>query len=48
MIVAPDTKVQGSLTEPKQFNLMFQTTVGATGGSDNIAYLRPETAQGIF
>ena len=27
---------------------MFQTTVGATGGPENVAYLRPETAQGIF
>ena len=48
MIVAPDTKEQGTLTEPKQFNLMFQTTVGATGGPENVAYLRFETAQGIF
>ena len=48
MIVGPDTKEQGTLTEPKQFNLMFQTTVGATGGPENVAYLRPETAQGIF
>ena len=48
MIVAPDTKEPGTLTEPKQFNLMFQTTVGATGGPENVAYLRPETAQGIF
>ncbi|MCG8406136.1 MAG: glycine--tRNA ligase [Phycisphaerales bacterium] len=38
----------GSLTEPRQFNLMFQTYVGATATEDDIAYLRPETAQGIF
>ena len=38
----------GTLTEPKQFNLMFHTYVGATAGDDNKAYLRPETAQGIF
>lgn len=36
------------LTEPKAFNLMFQTSVGATQSEDNIAYLRPETAQTIF
>ena len=36
----------GVLSEPKQFNLMFQTNMGATG--DDIAYLRPETAQSIF
>ena len=27
---------------------MFRTFVGATSGDDNVAYLRPETAQGIF
>ena len=47
-IVGPDTKETGTLTEPRQFNLMFKTFVGATGGEDNVAYLRPETAQGIF
>ncbi len=47
-IVGPDTKTPGTLTEPKQFNLMFHTFVGATAGDDNKAYLRPETAQGIF
>jgi len=36
------------LTAPKAFNLMFQTYVGATQSEDNIAYLRPETAQTIF
>lgn len=34
--------------EVKQFNMMFQTHVGATANQDDIAYLRPETAQGIF
>jgi glycyl-tRNA synthetase len=47
-IVAPDAEKVGSLTEPKQFNLMFKTYVGATASEDDIAYLRPETAQGIF
>src|SRR5829696_2582139 len=36
------------LTEPRQFNLMFETTVGAVEESGSKAYLRPETAQGIF
>jgi len=38
----------GKLTEIKQFNLMFETYVGATKKSANKAYLRPETCQGIF
>src|SRR5689334_6465474 len=36
------------LTEPRRFNLMFQTTVGAVEDESGLAYLRPETAQGIF
>lgn len=47
-IVGPDTKTPGTLTEPKQFNLMFYTFIGAASGEENKAYLRPETAQGIF
>jgi glycyl-tRNA synthetase len=47
-VIGPDAKEYGTLTEPKQFNLMFHTFVGATSGEDNKAYLRPETAQGIF
>lgn len=35
-------------TEPRQFNLMFETSMGAVKGSDIKVYLRPETAQGIF
>lgn len=45
---APYSTTIGTLTEPRQFNLMFHTFVGATAGDDNKAYLRPETAQGIF
>ncbi len=47
-VVGPDTDKKGTLTEPKQFNLMFKTYVGATATEDDKAYLRPETAQGIF
>jgi len=36
------------LTEPRPFNLMFSTQVGASADPDSIAYLRPETAQSIF
>ncbi len=38
----------GELTEPRQFNLMFKTYVGPVEDTAAIAYLRPETAQGIF
>lgn len=37
-----------TLTMPRDFNLMFETRVGAAVDTDNVAYLRPETAQGIF
>jgi glycyl-tRNA synthetase len=35
-------------TDPKKFNLMFKTYLGPVESEDNIAYLRPETAQGMF
>ena len=38
----------GELTEPREFNLMFKTNIGALESSSSVAYLRPETAQGIF
>jgi len=38
----------GELSEPREFNLMFQTYVGALQDAASRAYLRPETAQGIF
>jgi glycyl-tRNA synthetase len=47
-VLAPDADKVGSLTEPRAFNLMFKTYVGATATEDDVAYLRPETAQGIF
>ncbi|HKP56460.1 MAG TPA: glycine--tRNA ligase [Polyangiales bacterium] len=47
-VVGPDVTEPGTLTEPREFNLMFQTYVGAIQSEDSIAYLRPETAQGIF
>src|SRR5215471_16615210 len=36
------------LTEARQFNLMFETHVGASADESSVAYLRPETAQSIF
>ena len=39
---------EGELTAPRAFNLMFKTNVGPVEDSSSIAYLRPETAQGIF
>ena len=36
------------LSDVKSFNMMFRTTVGAVQSDDAVAYLRPETAQGIF
>ncbi|MCK5518793.1 MAG: glycine--tRNA ligase [Alphaproteobacteria bacterium] len=38
----------GDLTEPRDFNLMFKTYIGAAATEDDVAYLRPETAQGCF
>ena len=38
----------GELTEPRKFNLMFKTFLGALEDEASVVYLRPETAQGIF
>ncbi|MCC6286096.1 MAG: glycine--tRNA ligase [Phycisphaerales bacterium] len=47
-VPSPYTGKKGSLTEPRQFSLMFFTYTGAVLDEDNKVYLRPETAQGIF
>ena len=39
---------KGELTDPRQFNLMFKTFMGPVEEDAAVAYLRPETAQGIF
>src|SRR2546423_1664208 len=44
----PGETTDCDLTEARQFNLMFQTRVGAVEDAGAAAYLRPETAQGIF
>jgi glycyl-tRNA synthetase len=44
----PNCGSVGSLTEPRQFNLMFKTHVGPVEETGTEAFLRPETAQGIY
>ncbi len=44
----PNCGERGSLTEARQFNLMFETHVGPVEDLGSLAFLRPETAQGIF
>ncbi len=46
--VCPNCGKKGALTEPRNFNLMFKTHMGALEDSSAIVYLRPETAQGIY
>jgi glycyl-tRNA synthetase len=48
LIPSPATGEPGSLTPPRSFNMMFQTNVGAMTDAASVAYLRPETAQGMF
>jgi glycyl-tRNA synthetase len=48
VVLGPDAKQLGTLTAPREFNLMFKTYVGALSGEEAAAFLRPETAQGIF
>jgi glycyl-tRNA synthetase len=46
--VCPNCGSKNSFTEARQFNLMFRTFVGPVEDDASVAYLRPETAQGIF
>ncbi|MBI2708709.1 MAG: glycine--tRNA ligase [Actinobacteria bacterium] len=46
--VCPTCGTRGTFTEPRQFNLMFKTHAGPVEDEGSVAYLRPETAQGIF
>jgi glycyl-tRNA synthetase len=48
LVPSPATGKPGTLTPPRDFNLMFETQVGAAVDASSKAYLRPETAQGIF
>jgi glycyl-tRNA synthetase len=47
-VVGPATDQPGTLTEPRNFNLMFESHAGAVADEASKVYLRPETAQGIF
>ncbi|MEM7737128.1 MAG: glycine--tRNA ligase [Deinococcota bacterium] len=47
-VIDPDTGKPGNWTAPRPFNMMFQTNVGPVADEESYAYLRPETAQGIF
>jgi glycyl-tRNA synthetase len=47
-IACPNCGQRGTLTEPRQFNLMFATHVGPVAEAASVAYLRPETAQAMF
>ncbi len=47
-VLGPDVKDLGTLTAPREFNLMFKTYIGALAGEEGAAFLRPETAQGMF
>ena len=44
----PENLKEEDLTEPRQFNLMFETNIGPVQNENSAVYLRPETAQGIF
>ena len=44
----PDDLKKEDLTEPRQFNLMFETNIGPVQDDNSQVFLRPETAQGIF
>lgn len=48
LVPSPATGNAGTLTPPRQFNLMFETRVGPLADASAVSYLRPETAQGIF
>ncbi|MCI0425662.1 MAG: glycine--tRNA ligase [Actinobacteria bacterium] len=46
--VCPNCGMRGTFTEARNFNLMFRTHMGPVEDDENLVYLRPETAQGIF
>ena len=48
LALGPEATKPGTLTEPRAFNLMLDTYPGPIRDEENKAYLRPETAQGIF
>jgi glycyl-tRNA synthetase len=47
-VTCPNCGTRGAFDEPRQFNTMLRTYLGAVEDTSGLAYLRPETAQGIF
>ena len=47
-VVCPNCGTRGAFTEPRMFNGLLSTHLGVTQDESSLAYLRPETAQGIF
>jgi len=47
-IACPNCGTRGAFSEPRMFNGLLRTYLGATEDESGLAYLRPETAQGIF
>jgi glycyl-tRNA synthetase len=47
-IACPNCGTRGQWTEPRDFNMMLKTYLGAVEDESGLHYLRPETAQGIF
>ena len=47
-VPCPNCGTRGQWTEPRDFNMMLKTYLGPVESEENIHYLRPETAQGIF
>lgn len=47
-VVGPDAEKTGTLSQPREFKLMFESHAGPIQSDENKVYLRPETAQGIF
>jgi glycyl-tRNA synthetase len=47
-VACPHCGTRGAFTEPRMFNGLLRTYLGATEDESGLAYLRPETAQGIF
>ena len=48
LVACPHCGTRGAFTEPRMFNGLLRTYLGATEDESGLAYLRPETAQGIF
>jgi glycyl-tRNA synthetase len=46
--LCPNCGQRGQFTEARDFNLMFRTNMGPVESDENLVYLRPETAQGVF